>query len=55
MERDCEHCIHRVPKLDEVEGIWKGADCDSWDCEFVDRKEALEAYQELHGIKGADK
>jgi len=55
MERDCEHCIHRVPKLDEVEGIWKGADCDSWDCEFVDRKAALEAYQEINGIKGADK
>ena len=24
--RDCENCIHRVPILDKVEGIWRGAD-----------------------------
>lgn len=48
MERDCEHCIHRIPILDEENGIWSGANCEMWDCDFVDRREALAAYE---GIK----
>ena len=48
-ERDCKTCIHRVPILDEGEGIWRGADCDSWDCEYVSRKEALQAWNEKNG------
>ena len=50
-ERDCKTCIHRVPILDEAEGIWRGADCDSWDCEYVNRREALEAWEEKNGGK----
>ena len=53
MERDCKNCIHRVPILDEENCVWSGADCDSWDCEFVSRKEALQAWKEKykeHGV-----
>ena len=45
---DCEKCIHRVPILDKENGVWKGAECDSWDCKFVSRKEALRAWYEVH-------
>lgn len=50
-ERDCEHCIHRIPILNREEGIWKGADCDSWNCEYVNRKEALQAWKEKNANK----
>ena len=46
-ERDCEHCIHKVPVFDE-EGYCKYAQCDSWNCEYVNRKEALEAWIEKY-------
>ena len=46
MERDCKTCIHKVPVFDE-EGYCKYAECDSWNCEYVNRKEALKAYQIL--------
>lgn len=50
-ERDCENCIHRVPILDKEEDIWKGAYCDSWDCEFYSRKKAIEKLREIGEIK----
>ena len=43
--RDCKNCIHKVPVFDEEEGIWRGADCDAWECRFVSRAEALKAYE----------
>ena len=43
--RDCANCIHKVPVFDEEEGIWRGADCDAWECNFVSREEALKAYE----------
>jgi hypothetical protein len=49
-DRDCKTCIHRVPVFDDEEGIWRGADCDSWDCEYVNRKEALQAWKEKNGV-----
>lgn len=52
--RDCEHCIHKVPVFDE-EGYCKYAQCDSWDCEYVNRAEALEAWKEKYGGKKDDK
>ena len=45
-KRDCKNCIHKVPVFDEEEGIWRGADCDSWDCRFVSRADALKAYED---------
>ena len=44
-KRDCKNCIHKVPMFDEEEGIWRGADCDAWECNFVSREEALKAYE----------
>lgn len=44
-KRDCKNCIHKVPVFDEEEGIWRGADCDAWECNFVSREEALKAYE----------
>ena len=44
-KRDCKNCIHKVPVFDEEEGIWKGAECDAWECNFVSRAEALKAYE----------
>lgn len=44
-DRDCKNCIHRVPILDE-DNFWSSADCDSWDCEFVSRKEALQVWKD---------
>ena len=44
-KRDCKNCIHKVPVFDEAEGIWRGADCDAWECNFVSRAEALKAYE----------
>ena len=48
-ERDCEHCIHRIPILNREEGIWEGADCECWDCDYVNREEALQAWKEKNG------
>lgn len=47
--RDCKTCVHRVPVWDENEGIWKTAECVKWDCEYINRKEAVEAWKKLHG------
>ena len=46
--RDCETCVHRIPKYDE-EGIWKGAECECWNCEYLNRKECIEAWKKLNG------
>ena len=50
-DRDCEHCIHRVPRLDKEEGIWKGADCEMWDCEYLNRQVAIDALKEIGLVK----
>ena len=49
MERDCKHCIHLIPVYDDSEGTFVGADCESWDCEYINRKEALKAYKDAKG------
>lgn len=53
--RDCKNCIHKVPVFDEEEGIWRGADCDAWECKFVSRVEALKAYEEAKIYEEAHK
>ena len=51
VSRDCANCIHRIPQLNEEDGIWEGAECESWNCKFVDRKEALESLKQIKLIK----
>lgn len=41
-DRDCENCIHRVPKLNS-DGTWT-AECESWNCNYQNRKEILETF-----------
>ena len=48
-DRDCKNCIHRVPILDEENCVWRGADCECWDCEYINRKEALQAWKDRNG------
>ena len=40
-DRDCERCVHSRPYGGESNNR-----CTSWDCEFIDRKEAIKAYRE---------
>ena len=47
--RDCEHCIHKVPVLKD-DGTWT-AECESWDCEFIHREECLKAFHNQEGTK----
>ena len=39
-DRDCETCVHAKPFGGENDNR-----CDAWECEFIDRKEAIEAYK----------
>lgn len=41
--RDCEHCIHKVPVLKD-DGTWT-AECESWDCDFISREKCLKAFE----------
>ena len=41
-ERDCENCVHAKPFGGENDNR-----CDAWECEFIDRKEAIEAYKAM--------
>ena len=43
-----EECAYTL--FDE-EGNCKCAECDSWDCNYVNRKEALEAWKKINGGK----
>lgn len=39
-DRDCETCVHAKPF-----GGWYDNRCDVWECEYINRKEAIEAYK----------
>lgn len=39
-DRKCENCAHAHPF-----GGWYDNRCDVWECEFIDRQEAIEAYK----------
>ena len=43
-DRDCLHCLHKVPYLKD-DGTW-GADCEAWNCNFVSRDDAKKALEE---------
>ena len=51
VNRDCEHCIHKVPVFDE-DGYCKYAECEMWDCEYLNRQIAIDALKEIGLIKG---
>jgi hypothetical protein len=38
MDRDCENCVRNKP----------GIGCTSWDCDYINREEAIKAYKEAH-------
>ena len=40
-DRDCERCVFARPYGGENDNR-----CASWDCEFIDYKEAVKAYKE---------
>jgi hypothetical protein len=44
-DRDCKNCIHKVPYLRD-DGTW-GAECESWNCEFLSRKACIDALKQL--------
>lgn len=39
-ERKCENCVHAKPFGGENDNR-----CDAWECEYIDRQEAIEAYK----------
>lgn len=39
-DRDCETCLHAHPFGGETDNR-----CDAWECEYINRKEAIEAYK----------
>lgn len=47
-DRDCERCVHSRPYGGENNNR-----CTSWDCEFIDRKEAVEAYRWSKALESA--
>ena len=51
-DRDCLHCLHKVPYLKD-DGTW-GADCEAWTCEFISREDAKHALKELAEKRSAD-
>lgn len=46
MERNCESCVHAKP--------FGGKDdnrCSAWECEYINRAEAIEAYETLKAMQ----
>lgn len=44
--RDCENCVHARPYGGENDNR-----CSAWSCEFIDRNEAIEAYEIVKAMK----
>lgn len=42
-DRDCKSCVHNTPD-----------GCESWDCEYINRAEAIEAYETLKAMREAE-
>ena len=38
-DRDCKNCVRNKPDVG----------CTSWDCDYINRKEAIEAWKEKYG------
>ena len=48
--RDCETCVYAKPFGGENDNR-----CSAWSCEFIDRHEAIKAYETLKSMKEAGK
>ncbi len=46
MKRDCEKCVYARPYGGENDNR-----CSAWSCEFIDRNEAIEAYETLKAMR----
>lgn len=44
-ERNCENCVHAKPFGGENDNR-----CDAWECDYIDRREAIEAYKARRDI-----
>lgn len=44
--RDCETCIHARPYGGENDNR-----CSAWSCEYINRNEAIEAYEIVRAMK----
>lgn len=44
--RDCEKCVYARPYGGENDNR-----CSAWSCEFIDRNEAIEAYETLKAMR----
>lgn len=47
--RDCETCIHARPYGGENDNR-----CSAWECEYINRAEAIEAWETLKAIREAE-
>ena len=48
--RDCENCVYARPYGGENDNR-----CSAWSCEFIDRHEAIEAYETLKAMREMEK
>lgn len=48
--RDCENCVYAKPYGGENDNR-----CSAWSCEFIDRAEAIEAYETLKAMRGTER
>lgn len=46
MERNCENCVYAKPFGGENDNR-----CSAWICEFIDRHEAIEAWETLKAMQ----
>lgn len=46
MKRDCETCVYARPYGGENDNR-----CSAWSCEFIDRNEAIEAWETLKAMR----
>lgn len=46
--RDCEKCVYARPYGGENDNR-----CSAWSCEFIDRNEAIEAYELVKAMREA--
>ena len=46
--RDCEKCVYARPYGGENDNR-----CSAWSCEFIDRNEAIEAWETLKAMREA--
>lgn len=48
--RDCEKCVYAKPYGGENDNR-----CSAWSCEFIDRHEAIEAYELVKAMRATEK